>query len=270
MRGTFNFFPHGTPFIRSAYRLDAPSSGSIIVGLGALDTVVSSADGTFLVNNAPPGWTPTTSLRFHLNGEWELFDAGDSFSFGLYLSAPSYSQTGPGYFHGLSVGVDLPDGRSWFLLTTDLYEVLGALPTAFNIGLDRQVGVGFKLTGNYSILAYWWLVPDVSPCGDKQTGALQLASEQPGDEWQRLDPDDPDAAPTPVIDEVTPSHGPVAGGTEITLTGSGFGMDCDVQVDGVSCTDITYDSQYQVRATVPPHVAGNATVVLINADGVST
>jgi hypothetical protein len=131
--------------------------------------------------------------------------------------------------------------------------------------------LGARITGGYDIVAWWWI--RTNPClVFTRQSKLTLSIENPDveDNWQKLDPNDIDAAPTPVIDDVTPNHGPIAGGTEITIVGSGFGTDCDVQVDGVSCTGIIYDSQYQVRATVPAHVAGAATVTLINADGVSS
>jgi hypothetical protein len=130
---------------------------------------------------------------------------------------------------------------------------------------------GIRITGGYDIVAWWWVRKN--PCqAFTRVSKLTLSTENPDveDNWEKLDPNDSDAAPTPVIDDVTPNHGPIAGGTEITVTGSGFGTDFDLQVDGVSCTDLVYVSQYEVRGKVPSHIAGAATVVLINADGVSS
>jgi hypothetical protein len=274
VRTTYDFFPHGVPSIRDAYLLNSPGSGSILVGLSAGDTVQSSADGTFLVEAAPAGWRPSINLAFRMAGEWELFDAGDSISFGVYLSAPSYSQAGPGYFHNQNIVIAIPDYRSWVLLSTDLYEVLGAVPTAYSIRLERQAGLGFRLSGNYDIVAFWWTLPETTPCGERDTSHLAYAAEQPDPPagalgvFQRLDPDDPDAAPLPIIKNVEPNHG--RPGTAVNIFGSGFGDDCNVQFDGVDADGIVVHSQFWVSCTAPLHANGFANIAVINPDGVST
>lgn len=153
------------------------------------------------------------------------------------------------------------------------FGVTDAHVLAFSAGPSDSPRIIF----NYDIVAFWWIVKDPSePCRERRTSRLTLSFSQPMNEddggvYERLDPDDPDAAPTPVIDEVQPNHGNIAGGTTITVIGSGFGKDFDLQVGGVSCTDLTYVSQFKVTGKTPgPHAPGLVNVVLINADGAST
>jgi hypothetical protein len=273
-RGTFDFFPHGVIFTRDAYLLDPGNNGTIIVGLNSGDTVHSSADGNFTIAAAPAGFRPSTNLRFRLSGEWELFGAGDSISFGAYLGAVAYSQAGPGYFSSMQVFVDIPDYRPWPLLVTDLYEVFGALPVSYGIRLEREVGRGFELSGHYDIVIFWWLLPDVTPCGQRDTSHLAYASEKPvrpsgavGD-FELLDPNDPDAAPHPVIQNVEPNHG--RAGTAVEIIGSGFGDDANVQFDGVDADDIVVHSQYLISCVAPLHANGFANIAVINPDGGSS
>lgn len=134
---------------------------------------------------------------------------------------------------------------------------------------------GIRITGGYDIIAWWWKIPDKDDCQRTHTSKFELSTDQPpndedGGVYEKLDPDDSDAHPTPVIDEIEPNHGPIGGGTTITVRGSGFGKDFDLKVDGVSCTDLEYISQYEVTGVTPAHVIGSANVVLINADGVSS
>lgn len=112
-------------------------------------------------------------------------------------------------------------------------------------------------------------LPEFSPCGERQDSHLQLAAEDPGAPWVRLDPLDADAAPTPVIALITPDHGDLDG-TAIVIDGSGFGDGCSVAIDGVPCTDLVVESQFRLRCTTPAHAAGLETVVVTNEDGVTS
>jgi hypothetical protein len=150
----------------------------------------------------------------------------------------------------------------------------------WSVGLPTPSGV--YVSGGYDIIWWWWKLPDVTNCGDRNTNSpedsqshLVLAAEQPptpdgayGD-FELFDPDDPDnAAPQPVIQNINPNHG--RGGTRVQIIGSGFGDDANVQFDGVDAVDIDVVSQYQILATAPSHANGFANVAVINVDGVSS
>lgn len=72
----------------------------------------------------------------------------------------------------------------------------------------------------------------------------------------------------PSISTVSPSHGPLAGGTSVTLSGSGFFMGATVTVGGVSCTDVTVNSSSSLTCTLPlAQPAGAKDVIVTNVDG---
>ena len=73
----------------------------------------------------------------------------------------------------------------------------------------------------------------------------------------------------PTITSVTPSSGPTAGGTTITINGSGYVMGAggEVRVGGVLATGITFVSSSQLRAVTPPGAAGAQAVSVRNPNG---
>lgn len=161
--------------------------------------------------------------------------------------------------------------------------------TADNPAYPTWSGTNFKILtslppkfyGVYDIVYWWWKLPDVTSCGDRNTRSpldsdshLVYAGEQPPTpdgafgEFEKLDPDDFDAAPTPVILSLVPNHGQP--GTRVQILGEGFGDDANVQFDGVDAEDIEVVSQYQILATAPSHALGYTNVAVINPDGVSS
>jgi hypothetical protein len=80
-----------------------------------------------------------------------------------------------------------------------------------------------------------------------------------------------DAAPAaPTITALAPDHGPVTGGTVVTVTGTGFTGATGVTFDGTSGTVFTEDSDTQITVTSPAHPAGTVNVVVQSPNGDST
>ena len=77
-------------------------------------------------------------------------------------------------------------------------------------------------------------------------------------------------APVPTVTGVSPSQGSTAGGTAITITGSGFTGATAVTVGGTTATGVTVVSNTQITATTPAGTAGAAIVQVTNATGPST
>ena len=73
----------------------------------------------------------------------------------------------------------------------------------------------------------------------------------------------------PVVGRITPDKGPVAGGEEVTITGSGFTVDSAVTFGTAAATSVTVDSDSQIRAVSPPGSAGAADVTVTTAAGTS-
>lgn len=69
------------------------------------------------------------------------------------------------------------------------------------------------------------------------------------------------------ITGVTPSTGPTAGATLITVTGTGFAIGATVLMDNIPATLVTWLGSSQLWAHAPPNSAGSVTLSVINPDG---
>jgi hypothetical protein len=67
---------------------------------------------------------------------------------------------------------------------------------------------------------------------------------------------------------VTPAFGPAAGGTAVTISGSGFAGATSVTFDGVAATNVAINGDgTAITATTPAHDVGAVPVVVTEADG---
>ena len=73
----------------------------------------------------------------------------------------------------------------------------------------------------------------------------------------------------PTVSTVSPSSGPVAGGTAVTITGANFATGATVTFGSASATSVTVVSGTQITATTPAGSAGAVTVTVINSNGLS-
>ena len=77
------------------------------------------------------------------------------------------------------------------------------------------------------------------------------------------------AAVAPTLTSVSPTSGPTAGGTTITLTGTDFVSGATVRVGGTAATNVTFVSATQLTARTPAGTAGVRDVQVTNPDGQS-
>ena len=84
------------------------------------------------------------------------------------------------------------------------------------------------------------------------------------------------AAPPPppppagvVVASIAPAAGPIAGGTSVTVTGTGLTGATGVTVGGVPATQVQVQSDTSLTFTSPASIAGPATVIVIAPGGVS-
>ena len=84
------------------------------------------------------------------------------------------------------------------------------------------------------------------------------------------------AAPPPppppagvVVASIAPAAGPIAGGTSVTVTGTGLTGATGVTVGGVPATQVQVQSDTAMTFTTPASIAGPATVVVTTPVGVS-
>lgn len=76
--------------------------------------------------------------------------------------------------------------------------------------------------------------------------------------------------PVPTVTNVAPAQGSTAGGTNITITGTGFTGATAVTVGGNAATGVTVVSDTQITAITPIGTAGAAAVRVTNGTGQST
>ena len=76
-------------------------------------------------------------------------------------------------------------------------------------------------------------------------------------------------ASAPTLTSVSPTSGPTAGGTTITLTGTNFVSGATVRVGGTAATNVAFVSATQLTARTPAGTAGARDVQVTNPDGQS-
>jgi hypothetical protein len=74
-------------------------------------------------------------------------------------------------------------------------------------------------------------------------------------------------AEAPTISGVSPNTGPSAGGTSVTITGTGFQTGASVYFSSAAATGVSVNSATQIQATTPANDAGAVYVVVTNPDG---
>lgn len=71
----------------------------------------------------------------------------------------------------------------------------------------------------------------------------------------------------PQITLVSPNNGPSIGGTNITVTGTGFTLNSIIKIGGVPCGLKTYVSPTSIVCLTPPHTIGAKDLLIENSDG---
>ena len=70
----------------------------------------------------------------------------------------------------------------------------------------------------------------------------------------------------PAITSVLPAEGSTAGGTSVTIVGSGFSEGVSVRFDGVAASVVSWSTD-MITVLTPAHDAGAVSVLVMNADG---
>ncbi|MGI8855650.1 MAG: virginiamycin B lyase family protein [Thermomicrobiales bacterium] len=73
----------------------------------------------------------------------------------------------------------------------------------------------------------------------------------------------------PAVTAIAPGGGSVAGGTTLTITGTGFAPGATVRVGGYAAPAVSVSGTTQITARTPAHAAGSAAVVITNPDTLS-
>lgn len=77
----------------------------------------------------------------------------------------------------------------------------------------------------------------------------------------------PPVAPT--LSTVSPASGTTAGGTAVTITGTGFQSGATVTFGGTAATSVTFNSSTRLTVTTPARATGSVAVVVTNPGGLN-
>jgi hypothetical protein len=73
--------------------------------------------------------------------------------------------------------------------------------------------------------------------------------------------------PAPTVTSISPTSGTTAGGTAVSITGTGFLAGATVSLGGTAATGVTVVNSTTITATTAAHAAGTVNVVVTNSDG---
>jgi hypothetical protein len=160
-----------------------------------------------------------------------------------YAVAPTITGLGPD--HGPSVG-----GNTVTITGTDFME-------ASAVKFGDAPAVSFSVTSPTTITA-------VAPAGSgvvlvSVTTPLGTSEASPVAEYIYT---------APTVTGLSPDHGPAAGGTEVTITGSGFSGATAVKFGTAAATSFSVSSDTHITATAPEGV-GTVTVTVTGPEGTS-
>ena len=79
----------------------------------------------------------------------------------------------------------------------------------------------------------------------------------------------PTPAPAPTVTSISPTFGPTAGGTAVTITGTGFVSGATTTIGGASATGVAFVNATALTATTPAGTAGAKDVIVTNPDAQS-
>ncbi len=153
---------------------------------------------------------------------------------------------------GVSPNIGPADGGTKVTITGA--NLTGA--TAVKFG--SNVATGLKVNSETSIEA-------TSPAG---TGEVDVTVTTAGGTSATGTPDKFTYAPT--FTSISPKSGPVAGGTTVKITGTGFVAGSTVTIGGAAATEVKRLSEQEITARTPAGAVGEAAVVVTDSGGAST
>jgi len=75
--------------------------------------------------------------------------------------------------------------------------------------------------------------------------------------------------PAPTVSSISPNSGPTAGGTSVTITGTGFLSNATVTIGGTAASSVAVVNSTTITALTPAHAAATVDVVVTNTDAQS-
>jgi hypothetical protein len=220
-----------------------------------------------------------------LGARWQELNASNGFPLSVRdIAIDPSSSTEPGGEHVfLALGVF---AASWYAQTSHVGDVVQSV----NSGTS-WTDIGQSLSGtsvNTLLLSGSTLLAGTDNGVEEYTGGAWSAAgtgfpnvrvndlflSQDGQAffattWGRgtLESPSSSAAAVPTITKVSPNLGPTAGGTKVTITGTGFTAGAAVAFGSTAATSVTFVSATQLTAVAPAHAAGTIDVAVTTSAG---
>jgi hypothetical protein len=150
----------------------------------------------------------------------------------------------------------------------------GAGDSQFNlpigVAVDGSGNVYVADTGNERVVKYGAgtanpsSITAVAPA--RAAGTLDVTVTNPGGQSATL-ANGFTFATAPTVTSVTPNTGTTAGGTSVTIAGSGFVAGATLSFGGSAATGVTVTNAASITATTPARGAGMVNVIVTNPDG---
>ena len=229
----------GTAITITGTSFDTGPATVTVGGTGA--TGVSVVSATQITATTPAHAAGLADVVVTIGGQSSAANAGDQFT---YLAPPPPTVTGVNPASGPT------QGGTAITITGTNFDVTATVA----IGGNAATGVSFVSATqiNATTPAHPAGIADVVV-----TVSGQPSAANPGDQFTYLAP------PPPTVSGVSPTSGPTAGGTPITITGTSFDTGAaTVTVGGSVATGVSVVSATQINATTPAHAAGVADVVV--------
>lgn len=230
--------------------VDLGNQGWIPSGTWAI-TRLRAASGTSSWTDSPAGTYPNlsnatlTSPLLDLTGLTEVtlsfansYELEDRFDFGM-------------------VEFSTDDGATWTRATSFTGRQQAFSQARIGLrALDQKprARVRFRLVSDPAEVGDGWYLDDIQISGRSASRAVIPS------------------VPPPVIASLSPAFGPPAGGTRVTINGSGFteNESTSVSFDGVAAASFSVLSNTVISAVTPAHAAGAAVVRVDNRNGAAS
>ena len=199
--------------------------------------VISATSVTAVV----PAGTGTVDVTVSTAGGASATSSADQFS---YVPPPTVTNVNPNA--GPTAG-----GTSVIITGTNLGEA-----TAVKFGSNGATGV--EVHSATSITAF-------APAG---SGTVHVTVSTPGGMSAAGEANEFSYVPLPTVTKVSPTKGPEAGGTSVTITGTNLSEATAVRFGSASATGVTVNSATSITA-VSPTAAGTVDVTVSSAGGTS-
>ncbi|MBV8621838.1 MAG: IPTL-CTERM sorting domain-containing protein [Curvibacter sp.] len=222
-------------------------SGATTVNVGGnACTSVNVASATSLSCVTPAGSAGTVDITVTTAGGTSTAVAADRFS---YAAVPTVSAVSP---------ASGPVAGNTTVTLTGTGFVNGA--TTVNVGGNACTSVNVASATSLSC---------VTPAGS--AGTVDITVSTAGGTSTAVAADRFSYAAVPTVSAVSPPGGPLAGGSSITVTGSGFVSGATtVSVGGNACTSVTVSSATSLSCVTPAGSTGTVDVRVSTAGGTST